>query len=48
MLKAGKEDLDSTLQQVEALLQAKKAVLDKEIDRQTAAAIVNVRLCDTA
>lgn len=42
MLKAGKEDLEATLAQVDQLLQAKKAVLDKELERQAQAALVDV------
>jgi hypothetical protein len=42
MLKAGKEDLDATLLQVDQLLQEKKGLLDKEIERKAKEAIVNV------
>lgn len=44
MLKAGKEDLDLTLAKVEELLQTKKSVIEKELERQTQEALVKV-LC---
>lgn len=44
MLKEGKEDLDLTLAKVGQLLEAKKSVIDKELERQTQEALVKVGL----